>query len=107
MGERMGFWSQRRRRGQDDARLLSAEKVHELRHVPYVELVARAARGPQVEQVVASSGQRYERRTEVRRHERGGQEELRITVQVTDGTLLRRLYPLAEAVVLATPDGEW
>ncbi len=106
MGERAGFWSQRRRGGQEDAGLLVAERLHALRHVPYDDLVRRAARPAEVEEVRGTSGERLRRRTTVARHTRGGQEELRVTVQVTRGSWLGRLNPLAEEAVLATPDGE-
>lgn len=52
------------------------------------------------------SGERLVRRTTVRRFERGGQEELRVTVRVDDGSRLGRLDPLAEDAVIATPDGQ-
>ncbi len=106
MRGRAGFWSQRRRGGQEDAGLLLAARLHELRHTPYAQLVERAARPTEVEEVQGTSGEAYERRTSVARHTRGGGEELRITVQVARGSLLGRLNPLAEEVVLATPDGE-
>ena len=42
----------------------------------------------------------------MKRFPRGGEEELRITVQVTTGSPLGRLDPLAERVVVSTPHGE-
>jgi hypothetical protein len=106
MSKPKGFWSDRDREGQDDARLLATEQLHALRQLPYAELRARADRDTQVEDVTALSGEPYQRRTSVKRLTRGGEEELRITVQVTTGSLLGRLDLLAEQIVVATPDGE-
>jgi hypothetical protein len=107
VSERRGFWSRRPRKGREDAALLGAARVHDLRHTPYAELRDAARRPPDVEQVRGPSGEAFERRTSIRRFTRGGQEELRIAVRVTSGRSWRsRLDPLAEEVVLATPDGE-
>jgi len=59
-----------------------------------------------VEYVSGPDGERYERRTSVRRGTRGRAEELRILVQVQRGGRFGRLNPLAEELILATPDGE-
>jgi hypothetical protein len=67
MARLRGFWSERPRRGRDDARLLAAERLHALRHMPYAELRARAGRGAEVEDVAAPSGERFHRRTSVKR----------------------------------------
>ena len=106
MAERRGFWSNRPRTGSDDAQLLVAERLHELRHVGYDELRRRAAAGTEVEGVTSPDGKRYERRTSVRRMSRDGEEELRIHVSVITGGRLARLNPLAETVLLAMPNGE-
>jgi hypothetical protein len=106
MGRPRGFWSERPRHGQEDARLLAVARLHALRALPYAALRARAARPAEVELVRALSGVTYRRRTAVKRFRRRGDEELRITIQVTTGGLLGRLNPLAEEVVLALPDGQ-
>ena len=106
MAERRGFWSNQPRKGSDDAQLLVAERVHELRHVGYDQLRGRVGAGTEAEEVSGPDGQRYERRTSVKRMSRDGEEELRIHVAVVGGGRLARLNPLAETVVLATPDGE-
>ena len=106
MSERRGFWSPRSCRGRDDAQLLAAERVHALRQLPYETLRGSAERGAQVERVAGLSGQGYERRTTVKRFSRGGIDELRITVQVSSGSWLGRLNPLAEEAILMGPDGE-
>ncbi len=102
-----GFWSDDRpRAGQADARLLAAEKMHELRHTPYPELLGKAGAPAEVEVVNGPDGGRFRRRTRIKRFTRAGQEELAITVRVDRGTLLGGMNPLAEELVLATPDGE-
>ena len=106
MTEQRGFWSRRPRKGGDDAQLLLAERVHDLRHVGYAELRRRADGDTEVEGVSGPDGKRYERRTSVKRASRGGEEELRIHVSVVGGGRLSRLNPLAEQLLLATPDGE-
>jgi hypothetical protein len=60
----------------------------------------------EVEQVDGPSGERFRRRTDVRHLTRGGEEELRILVQVDKGTLRGRFNRLSEDMVIATPDGE-
>jgi hypothetical protein len=106
MAEQRGFWSERPRKGGDDAQLLVAERVHDLRQAGYEELRRRANAGVEVEQVSGPEGERYERRTSVKRGSRGGEEELRLHISVLRGGRLARLNPLAEEVLLATPDGE-
>jgi hypothetical protein len=101
-----GFWTPGRRRGRDDAQLLLAERVHALRQASYGELRGRAGAEPEVEEVSGPSGDRFRRRTSVKRFERGGQEELLVTVRVDDGSLLTRWNPLAEEMVHVGPDGE-
>ena len=98
-----GFWSDRE--GREDAQLLATEELHALRQLSYPELLAMADRDARTEELRGPSGELYKRRTSIRRSTRGG-EELRITVQVTSGSLLGRLYPLAERAVIATPDGQ-
>ena len=106
MSERKGFWSKRRRPGQEDARLLAAERVHALRQLSFDELRARAESGAEVEQLAGVSGGRFRRRTTVKRFTRDGREELRVVVAVDRGGLRGRLNPLAEELIVATPDGE-
>ncbi|MBV9681765.1 MAG: hypothetical protein JO286_14880 [Solirubrobacterales bacterium] len=106
MAERQGFWSERPRKGGDDAQLLVAERVHDLRHVGYEELRRRADTETEVEDVSGLEGKRYKRRTSVKRMSREGAEELRVHVSVVGLGRLARLNPLAEQVLLATPDGE-
>ncbi|MBV9195256.1 MAG: hypothetical protein JO168_14015 [Solirubrobacterales bacterium] len=106
MAERRGFWSNRPRKGGDDAQLLVAERVHDVRHVGYDELRRRAAAGTEVEEVSGPDGKRYQRRTSVKRMSRGADEELRIHISVVGGGRLARLNPLVETVLLASPDGE-
>ena len=106
MAEQRGFWSERPRKGGDDAQLLVAERVHELRHAGYEELRRRAGTDPEVEDVSGLDGKPYKRRTSVKRMSRDGGEELRVRVSVVGRGRLARLNPLAEQVVLATPDGE-
>jgi hypothetical protein len=108
MTEDRGFWSKRRREGRGDAELLVAARVHELRHVGYEELRRRADRDPDVEQISGLDGKRYRRRTRVKRSSDGDQEELGAARPrlVLRGGRLRRLNPLAEQLLIATPDGE-
>src|SRR4051794_25805164 len=106
MSQRRGFWTERRRRSPEDARLLAAERLDSLRAMSYEELVARAARDTEVESVTGLSGETYRRRTSVKRMGSGEREQLRIIVSVDAGTLRGRLDPLAEELVIATPDGE-
>ncbi|MBV9047436.1 MAG: hypothetical protein JOY58_04155 [Solirubrobacterales bacterium] len=106
MTEQRGFWSKRPRTGEDDAQLLLAERVHDLRHVGYEELRRRADSESEVEDVSGPNGERYKRRTSVKRMSRGGEEELRVHVSVLSGGRLARLNPLAEQVLVATADGE-
>ena len=100
-----GFWSDRRR-GTEYARLLATERVHQLRARSYEELEHEARDDDQVEELTALSGDRYRRRTSIRLGSRAGAEELRITVRVTKTSLFWALNPLAEIVIIATPDGE-
>jgi hypothetical protein len=101
-----GFWSPRRRKGADDAQLIAAERVHALRQLPYAELRKRAGGAPGVEDVAGTDGERYRSRVSVQRGTRGGQEELRILVQVHRPSRFNRLDPLAEELIVASPDGE-
>jgi hypothetical protein len=101
-----GFWSPRRRSGSDDAHVIAAERVHALRQLAYDELRARAGRAPEVEDVTGPDGGRYRSRVSVQRGTRGGQEELRLLVQVHRPGRFNRLNPLAEELIVATPDGE-
>jgi hypothetical protein len=105
MPERRGFWSERPRAGREDARLLAVERLHALRQCSYAALGERADRVAAVEEVTGPSGERFERRTSVKRLWRGGAEELAVCVQVRAPTLLGRLSPLAEELVIATPEG--
>src|SRR5512134_3309647 len=106
MPERRGFWSERPRAGREDARLLAVERLHALRQCSYAALGERADGVAEVEEVTGPSGERFERRTSIKRLWRGGAEELAVCVQVRAPTLLGRLRPLAEELVIATPDGE-
>jgi hypothetical protein len=106
MPTRRGFWSERPRAGREDARLLAIERLHALRRCPYAALRERADRVAEVEEVTGPTGERLERRTSVKRLWRGGAEELAVCVQVRAPTLLGRLSPLAEELVIATPDGQ-
>lgn len=106
MDEPKGFWSDRPRTGQEDARLLAAERIHELRQLPYGELRRKAEDDAEVEELSGLSGERYRRHTSIKRLHRGGEEELHIKVRVDDGSLLGRLDPLADDLIIATPDGE-
>ncbi len=66
-----GFWSDDRpRAGQADARLLAAEKMHELRHTPYPELLGKAGAPAEVEVVNGPDGGRFRRRTRIKRFTR-------------------------------------
>jgi hypothetical protein len=94
-----GFWSQRYRKGADDAQLLVAERIHELRQLPFSDLESRAG----VEDVTGTEGAGYQRVTSVKR---GPGDELRTLVQVRKPAWFGRLNPLAEEMVLATPGGE-
>jgi hypothetical protein len=106
MGERKGFWSERPRRGQQDARLLALERVHALRALSFGELRRRAGREAEIEAVSGLSGERFRRRTAIVPITRDGAEELRISVRVTTPSWFGRLNPLAEILLIATPDGE-
>lgn len=92
--------------GVDDARILVQEKVHELRHTAYAVLRAEARRRPVWERVVGLGGEPMRRRTAIAQLGRGADEELAIAVQVYRDTPIGRLNPLAEDLVIATPDGE-
>src|SRR4051812_6681842 len=107
MGQLRGFWTPRRRRGQEDARILAAEQVHALRRLPYADLAARAKYRADVGTILGLSGDRYRRRTSIRRIGSGERERLRILVSVDRGTLLGRLDPLAEEMVLRIPTARW
>ena len=107
VGRVRDYWlSKRPRAGCAEARFLATEQLHALRHTSYRELRARADRRTQVESVAGLSGEPFRRRTTIKcaRNTRG--EELRIVVQVDDGSLWGWLKPLVEDLVLATPDGE-
>lgn len=101
-----GFWSQRSREGQDDARLLLAEQVHALRHTSYSALRRQADEKARLEPVAGLSGEPFVRRTCIGHWGTGEDEELRILVQVYRAGRLGRLRPLAEQLLQAMPDGE-
>lgn len=105
MSEWRGFGAERSRAERDDARRLAAERVRQLHRVSFEQLRSQAGSDPQVEEVAGVSGSHYRRRTSIKRLSRGG-EELRILVQVDNGTRLGRLNPSAEELLLATPNGE-
>jgi hypothetical protein len=107
VGRLRNYWlSERARAGGAEARFLATEQLHVLRHASYKELRARADEDTQVERVAGFSGERFRRRTTIKRVRRTGDEELRIVVRVDDGSLWGWLKPLVEDLVLATPDGE-
>src|SRR5690242_5367991 len=101
-----GFWTPRRRKGSDDAQLILAERVHALRQLPYDALRERAGGAPEVEDAAGPGGERYRSRISVQRGTRGGRAELRILVQVHRPGRFNRANPLAEELIVATPDGE-
>ena len=107
MPEVKGFWSMRPRRGIEDAGLIAAGRIHELRQEPYAALRARSSASWQVKDVTGPDGQPYKLRTKTTLLPRSGDEELRIIVRVDRGTLLTRLNPLADEVIIATPEGEF
>jgi hypothetical protein len=78
MGERKGFWSPRPRKGRDDAQLLAAEVLHDLRQAPYAELSRRADGEAETKEVTGLSGDAYTCRTTIRRSTAGGDEQLDI-----------------------------
>ena len=100
------WWSRRPRAGHEDARFLAAEQLHVLRHTPYRQLRARAGCHTEVESIAGLSGDHFRRRTSIARVPWTSYEQLRIVVRVDDGSLWGWLKPLAEELVLATPDGE-
>jgi hypothetical protein len=102
-----GFWAERHREGQEDARLLLADRLHALRQEPYDRLLARAARDEEVEAAPGPSGGDYRLRTRVQRRTHGGEELLGIRIRVDDGSFLGKLNPLAETTVSTGPDGDW
>ena len=106
VGRLRDYWSGRPRADCADARFLATEQLHALRHTSYRDLRARADGRTQVESIAGLSGEPLRRRTRITRVRRTGDEELRIVVRVDDGSLLGRLKPLVEDLVLATPDGE-
>jgi len=106
MGRWRDYWSEHPRAGCEDARFLATEQLHALRHTPYRELRARAGGHPEVEDIAWLSGQHFRRRTTITRVPWTSDEQLRIVVRVDDGSLWGRLNPLADDLVLATPDGE-
>ncbi len=107
MPEARGFWSTRPRQGREDAELIAAERLHELRQEPYAGLRDRSSASGLVEDVTGPDGKRYKLRTKITRVQRSGNEELRIVIRVDRGTLLSRLNPLADETIIATPDGEF
>lgn len=100
------YWSEHPRAGCAEARFLATEQLHALRHTSYRELRARADGRTEVESVASFSGESFRRRTTIKCVRRTRDEELRIVVQVDDGSLWGWLKPLVEDLVLATPDGE-
>jgi hypothetical protein len=107
VGRLRDYWlSERPRADGAEARFLATEQLHALRHTPYRQLRAQADRRTHVERVAGLSGERFRRRTSIKCVRRTGDEELRIVVQVDDGSLWGWLKPLVEDLVLATPDGE-
>ena len=92
------------RKGEDDAGLLAAAQLHELRQLPHDELVRRAGGGWADEEVVGLSGATYRRRTRVLR---GADARLHIRILVDDGTRRGSLRPLAEEIVHVMPDGHF
>jgi hypothetical protein len=107
MPEVKGFWSMRPRRGIEDAGLIAAERIHELRQVSYAALRARSSTSCLVKDVTGPDGQPYKLRTNITLLQRSGDEELRIVIRVDRGTLLTRLNPLADEVIIAAPEGEF
>jgi hypothetical protein len=105
VNERRGFESERSHAQRDAARLVAAERVGELRGLSFAELLSQADSDPQQVEEIAMFDGRYRRRTSIKRLSRGG-EDLRILIQVDNGTRLGQRNPLAEEVILATPDGE-
>jgi hypothetical protein len=104
MSERKGFWSERRREGTDDAGLLAAAQLHELRQLPHDELVARAGGRWVDEEVAGLSGRTYRRRTRVLS---SPDDHLHIRILIDDGTRTGALRPLAEEIVHVLPDGHF
>jgi hypothetical protein len=106
MSERKGFWSQRPRKGEDDAQLIVTEVLHDLRQAPYAKLRDGAGQDATTEELTGLSGEKYACRTSIVRRGSGAGEQLDILVQVYKPSILGRLNPLAERLVHATPDGE-
>jgi hypothetical protein len=106
VGRLRDYWSERPGADCAAARFLATEQLHALRHTSYRELRARADGHTEVESISGFSGESFRRRTTIKRARRTRDEELRIVVQVDDGSLWGRLRPLVEDLVLATPDGE-
>jgi hypothetical protein len=104
MGERKGFWSARPRAGADDAGLLAAAQLHELRQLPHAELVRRAGGRWVDEEVAGLSGRTYRRRVRVLR---SPDDILHIRILIDDGTRTGALRPLAEEIVHVMPDGHF
>ena len=102
-----GFWSIRPRRGIEDAGLIAAGRLHELRQETYAALRARSSASWLVNDVAGPDGVPYKLRTRIKRFRWNGDEELRIVIRVDRGTLLSRLNPLADELIIATPDGEF
>ena len=82
-----------------------AERVHALRHLPYAELRALAEAPPVVERVQGLAGEPLRRQTRVACWGAGPDEQILIVVRVERDTFFGRLRPLAEALLVATPDG--
>ena len=53
------------------------------------------------------SGRAYTLRTQISRHGASDGERVRVPIRVDDGGARERLDPLAEELVIATPDGEF
>jgi hypothetical protein len=102
----MGFWSDRRRKGQETPDSLRPSASTSYVSSRTLSSVRAPATRAQLEELPGLSGGRFRRRTSIKRFARAEGEELYIKVQVDDGSRLGRLNPLAEHLIIATPDGE-
>ena len=108
MSEERGFGTERSPEGQYHARLL-AEHLHAPRQLPTTSCAGRAKGPPRSSRSSGCRALASARRTKITRHRSDGPdgERLRILISVDDDSRRQRLNPLAEELIIATPDGEF
>jgi hypothetical protein len=87
-----------------EAKRLAAERLLELRAIPFVELVDRLIGRQETDEVTGSSGARYQLEVQGLWDRKEGA-DLRVMVLVDDGGL-RAFAPVSESFIMA-PDGSF